>query len=279
MIVPGRAGRPGAMGRTTRTADAATCPFCEGHEQLTPPEVAAFGRAGEAPDSPGWKVRVVPNKFPAFPGQEVVIHGPVHVTSVAEVDTDVWTMVVTAWSTRRGHHRAAGAAWLLIGINEGAGAGASLEHSHSQLVPFDAIPPMAERELEGFAAGCPLCAPPDHIVQERDGLVTFCPPWSRIPYETWIAPTEHEPRAPLDEALADAIADAVSRLRALLGPDLAWNAVVHDAPLTGEHPQHHWHVELLPRLTVAAAVELGAGIWINVVEPERAARELAHVER
>jgi UDPglucose--hexose-1-phosphate uridylyltransferase len=109
--------------------------------------------------------------------------------------------------------------------------------------------------------------------------VTFCPPWSRVPYETWIAPTEHEPRAPLDEALADAIADAVSRLRALLGPDLAWNAVVHDAPLTGEHPQHHWHVELLPRLTVAAAVELGAGIWINVVEPERAARELAHVER
>jgi UDPglucose--hexose-1-phosphate uridylyltransferase len=267
------------MGRTTRTADAAACPFCEGHEQLTPPEVAAFGRAGGAPDSPGWQVRVVPNKFPAFPGQEVVIHGPVHVTSVADVDTDVWKTVVTAWSARRGHHRTAGAAWLLIGINEGAGAGASLEHSHSQLVPFDAVPPLAERELEGFAAGCPLCAAPDHAVQDSDGLVTFCPPWSRVPYETWIAPTEHEPRAPLDEALADAIADAVARLRALLGPELAWNAVLHDAPLTGAHPQHHWHVELLPRLTVAAAVELGAGIWINVVEPERAARELAHAER
>jgi UDPglucose--hexose-1-phosphate uridylyltransferase len=262
------------MGRTTRVSDAATCPFCEGHEAMTPPEVAAFGRADGAPDSPGWKVRVVPNKFPAFPGQEVVIHGPAHVTSLADLGTGVLQTVVTAWSARRGHHRTAGVAWLLIGVNEGAGAGASLEHSHSQLVPLDAVPPVAERELEGFAAGCPLCGVQENVVRSGDGLVTFCPPWSRVPYETWIAPTAHEPRAPLDDALAGALLDAVLRLRAVLGADLAWNAVVHDAPLAGEHPQHHWHVELLPRLTVAAAVELGAGIWVNVVEPERAAHEL-----
>lgn len=274
MIVPGRAGRPGAMGRTTRTSDAATCPFCEGHEGLTPPEVAAFGRAGGGPDTPGWKVRVVPNKFPAFAGQEVVVHGPVHVTSIGDVSTDVLETVVTAWNARRAYHRSAGAAWLLIGINEGAGAGASLEHSHSQLFPFDAIPPAGHRELAGFAEGCPLCERQVNVVRERDGLVTFCPAWSRMPYETWIAPAAHEPNAQLDGALATALADAVARLRGVLGADLAWNAVVHDAPLAGDHPHHHWHVELLPRLTVAAAVELGAGIWVNVVEPARAAGEL-----
>jgi UDPglucose--hexose-1-phosphate uridylyltransferase len=279
LIVPGRAGRPGAMGRTTRVSGAATCPFCEGHEALTPPEVAALGRPGGEADTPGWKVRVVPNKFPAFAGQEVVIHGPRHVTSLGDVDTDVMETVVTAWSARRGHHRTQDAEWLLIGINEGAGAGASLEHSHSQLVPFDAVPPVAAAELQGFAAGCPLCPPPDHPVGSGEGLVTFCPPWSCVPFETWIAPVDHESRAPLDAALAHALSDAVSRLRALIGDDLAWNAIVHDAPLRGDHPRHHWHVEILPRLTVAAAVELGAGIWVNVVEPERAARELAGAAR
>ena len=85
VVAPGRSARPGALGRTTRIADAATCPFCEGHEAMTPPEVLALGRTGGAPDTPGWTVRVVPNKFPAIPGQEVVVHGPEHVTAFAEL--------------------------------------------------------------------------------------------------------------------------------------------------------------------------------------------------
>jgi UDPglucose--hexose-1-phosphate uridylyltransferase len=273
--VPGRAGRPGATGRTVRSGDAATCPFCEGNEQLTPPEVAAYGRGAGAPaDGRGWTVRVVPNKFPAFDGQEVVIHGPAHADSVADVAPGVLEAAVEAWRDRREHHRAMGASHLLAAINEGAGAGASLEHSHSQLVPFAEPPPVAALEMRAFQSGCPLCEPAQGVVHEADGLVSFCPPWSRLPYETWIAPSAHEQRAPLDGPLAAALGDMALRFRRLLGRDVAWNAIVHDAPLSGEAP-FHWHVELFPRLTVPAAIELGAGIWVNVVDPARAAAELA----
>ena len=271
-MVPGRAGRPGAIGRTTRVADAAECPFCEGHESLTPPEVAAIGRAGGRADGPGWTVRVVPNKYPAFPGHEVVIHGPSHVLSLADLPDAVLDAVPAAWNDRRRAH--ADASYVLVAVNEGAAAGASLDHSHSQIVPFTATPPVLAQEAAAFADGCPLCPlPAGHVVRELDGLVTFCPPWSRMPYETWIAPAAHTAQAALDPVFVRALADAVRRLRSLLGTDLAWNTVVHDAPARGA--PFHWHAELLPRLTVPASVELGAGIWVNVVDPGRAAAELA----
>ncbi|HYW29338.1 MAG TPA: DUF4921 family protein [Gaiellales bacterium] len=278
LIVPGRAGRPGAIGRTTRIADASTCPFCAGHEALTPPEVEALGRADGMPDTPGWAVRVVPNKYPAFPGHEVVVHGPDHVLSVADVDPGVWELVPEAWRRRRAAHEAAGAACVLIVINEGPAAGASLDHSHSQVVPFGATPPVVAREQEAFASAgrCALCGPHEHVIAERDGLVTFAPPWSRLPYETWIAPRAHEERSPLDAPVARALQDAVSRLRALLGDELAWNAILHEQPGGSDGP-FHWHIELLPRLTVQASIEIGAGIWVNVVDPARAAGELSGV--
>lgn len=276
LIVPGRAGRPGALGRTTRIADASTCPFCGGHESLTPPEVEALGRSQGPPDTPGWTVRVVPNKYPAFPGHEVVIHGPDHVLSVADVDPGVWETVLEAWRLRRAAHEAAGAACVLLVINEGPAAGASLDHSHSQVVPFGAVPPVVAHEQAAFQseAVCPLCRLDGHVIAEQDGLVTFAPPWSRVPYETWIAPRSHAPRSPLDAPVARALRDAVSRLRALLGDELAWNAILHEQPGGTDGP-FHWHIELLPRLTVQASIEIGAGIWVNVVDPARAAGELS----
>jgi len=276
LIVPGRAGRPGAVGRTTRVADAATCPFCEGHESLTPPEVEAIGRASGPPDSPGWAVRVVPNKYPAFPGHEVVVHGPAHVLSVADVDPRVWELVLEAWAHRRAAHEASGSRCVLLVVNEGPAAGASLDHSHSQVVPFADVPPVVAREQSAFgdAGACPLCDLPDDPIDERDELVTFAPAWSRVPYETWIAPRAHEPRSPLDAAVARALRDAVSRLRGLLGEELAWNAFLHERPASSDG-SFHWHIEVVPRLTVQASIEMGAGIWVNVVDPARAAGELA----
>jgi UDPglucose--hexose-1-phosphate uridylyltransferase len=269
--VPGRAGRPGALGRTTRVADAAECPFCAGHEALTPPEVAAFGRAAGDPDTPGWTVRVVPNKYPAFPGHEVVVHGPDHRTSLTQLPSAVLETVAHAWRDRRAAH--AGSGYTLIAVNEGAAAGASLDHTHSQIVPFPSTPPVVVREATAFAPGCPLCPLPGRHVAEEDGLVTFCPEWSRMPYETWIAPVHHEPVAPVGPELTRALAGAVARLQAVFGAELAWNAVLHDAPVPGA--SFHWHLEIMPRVTVPASVELGAGIWVNVVDPDRAAAELS----
>ena len=215
---------------------------------------------------------MVPNKYPAFPGHEVVVHGPAHLLSMAELDPTVLETTVTAWRERRDHHLASGAAYCLIAVNEGPAAGASLDHTHSQLVPFAETPPVLAREAAGFRDSCPLCDRPAHVVGERAGLVSFCPAWSRVPYETWIAPRAHEPVAPLRASLGTALADAVTRLRLVLGDELAWNAYLHESPVGAPF---HWHVELVPRLTVAASIELGAGIWVNVVDPARAAEELA----
>ncbi|MGN6379530.1 MAG: galactose-1-phosphate uridylyltransferase [Gaiellales bacterium] len=279
VIAPGRRARPGALGRVTRVDAAATCPFCEGHEQLTPPETLALDRPPGAPaDSPGWSVRVVPNKYPAIPGQEVAVHGGVHVTSVAEVEPAVLERTLDAWAARRAEHRRAGASWVLACINEGPGAGASLEHSHSQLVPFAELPPTLEAEQRATSGDCRLCGVLDgearRTVVESDGLLAFCPGWSRLPYEMWIAPTDHAGSVASHAALAHTLRDAVIRLRTALGEDLAWNAVLHDAADGGEF---HWHVELLPRLTVPASLELGTGLWLNVVDPDVAAEELRAV--
>jgi len=282
VVAPGRSTRPGALGRTTRIAGAATCPFCAGHEAMTPPEVLALGRAGGEPDTPGWTVRVVPNKFPAIPGQEVVVHGPEHVTAFAELPLGVVTTALEAWMQRRTHAERtdAGPAYLLAAINEGPAAGASLDHSHSQLVPFTEIPPAVAAEMPAFAAPCALCAAApgedDRTIRLVDGLRTFAPGWGRFAYELWIVPEQHTGYPADSEALAAALLDATRRLRAVLGEELAWNAVLHAAPLLGGDP-YHWHVEIWPRLTVAASVELGAGIWVNIVDPDTAAAELRSV--
>jgi len=274
VVAPGRSRRPGAQGRTTRIADAATCPFCEGHEDMTPPEVQAFGRPeGAAPDSPGWTVRVVPNKFPAIPGQEVVIHGPAHVLSFAELPAGVLETTAEAWRARRAAH--ADAAWTAVAVNEGPAAGASLDHSHSQIVPLPEIPPLVQAQAEALSDECALCwalgVEDARTVRHAGGLRTIAPGWSRFAYELWIAPDAHAAE-PGWEELATALADAVRRLRAVVGTDLAWNCVVYAAPAGLD--RWHWHAEVWPRLTVPAAAELGAGLWINIVDPDVAATEL-----
>jgi UDPglucose--hexose-1-phosphate uridylyltransferase len=253
---------------------ATDCPFCDGHESLTPPETLAIGREGGEPDSPGWTVRVVPNKFPAIEGQEVVVHGPQHALSLEDVAPEVLELVVGAWRRRADEHLRRGAAWVMACVNEGAGAGASLEHSHSQIIPFAEVPPLVGLAVTAIAAGCPLCRPVEEalLVRHDDGIRTFCPYWSRMPYETWLAPDEHL-ADPIDAgALARALRDAVARLRGELGLELDWNAVLKTAP--AGVTDFHWHVEITPRITVPASVELGAGIWVNVVDPEVAAAAL-----
>jgi len=202
------------------------------------------------------------------------------VTAFAELPDDVVRQALRAWELRRAHHRAAGAAYLLAAINEGPAAGASLDHSHSQLVPFDHVPPAAADELPAFAGECALCTAlrdeDGRTVRHADGLRTFAPRWSRFAYELWIVSDGHAGEPAGTACLADALMHAARSLRAVLGEGLAWNAVLHAGPLRGDDP-FHWHVEIWPRLAVAASVELGAGIWVNIVDPDVAARELRSV--
>jgi UDPglucose--hexose-1-phosphate uridylyltransferase len=273
VIAPGRARRPGAAYGTIDPAtdeELEACPFCQGREDRTPPEVLALGREKEEPDTPGWIVRVVPNLYPAFERQEVVVHSPRHVRSFAELGDEEIALVTQAWRARADAGRREELGYLHAIVNEGRAAGASLAHSHSQLVWIQHEPPLVEGEHDG---SCRLCSLLREIgagstVIESGALVLFCPPAGRAPYELMIAPKDHERDAFESERLEPALAHLRQGIRLLCeveGP-VPWNAWIH----TGSH----WHLEVVPRLTVFAGIELGAGIYVNPLPAAEAAARL-----
>jgi UDPglucose--hexose-1-phosphate uridylyltransferase len=223
------------------------CPFCAGHEDMTPPQTLVLPAHGE------WRVRVVPNLYPALERQEVVVHSRRHVRSLAELEGDEPDLVAEAWQARA----AAVPGYVHALVNEGREAGSSLPHSHSQLVWLPEPPPAHTRpRLEQFFAG--------------DGLVAGCPWASRLPYETVIAPAQPDASGIQSELLATALrllVDVVRRLHSVEGP----------VPLNAwlEHDERDWRLVLLPRMTILAGLELGAGIFVNTLPPEEAAQRLA----
>jgi UDPglucose--hexose-1-phosphate uridylyltransferase len=196
-----------------------------------------------------WTVRVVPNLYPAFERQEVVVHSPRHVRTFAELTPEEVTAVAAAWSSRFEAAAAEGFPYVHALVNEGRAAGSSLPHSHSQLVWLRDPPPEVARETGNFELR------DDLVVAERSGARAAVHPAGRLPYET------HIEAADVPTALL-LLRDVVARLRAIEGA-VPWNAWLHPG-----------HIELVPRLSVLAGVELGAGIYVNSVAPEDAAAAL-----
>jgi UDPglucose--hexose-1-phosphate uridylyltransferase len=244
LIAPGRGDRPGAwlpeIGPPTEE-ELELCPFCAGREDRTPPETLRIGNP--------WRVRVVPNLYPAFERQEVVIHSPEHVRSFADLTDDQVEAVAEAWQRRS----AAVGDDALAFINEGRLAGASLPHSHSQLVWTE----LPREDLEQLPR---LLAP--HELQRRGGVLAAIHPQGAAPYESIVAPETG--RGELADGLV-LLRDLVRSLHRAEG-SRPWNAWLHPGP--------PWHIHFVPRLTALAGIELGAGIYVNVLPPERAAERL-----
>lgn len=344
MLAPGRAERPDAFVRAVvdRAADAAECPFCEGHEDRTPPEVHAVRPGAGGPNTPGWSVRVVPNLYPVLapaakgPGSnapgaearaagpaagesgfasaadplrasararapelftglpaevahEVIVHTPEHVGSLAELSEERFAAAVEAWRERmRAHSEDASYCHLIV--NEGPEAGASLEHTHAQLYALAFVPAAVARERERFAAyheqtmgGHLLSDIASEEVRRRERLVAvddealLVAPWaSRSPFELRIIPRRQSPGFEHDgSAGTSMIGTAVRALARLFGASPQLNLWVRTAPRGTE--EFHWHVDILPRLTVRAGFEMGTGVEVNVYPPERAAADLSEV--
>jgi UDPglucose--hexose-1-phosphate uridylyltransferase len=275
VVAPGRAQRPGASARADLDLptedELLSCPFCEGREDRTPPETFRVG-SGE-PDTPGWTARVVPNLYPVFEHHEVVVSTPRHVRSFAELDGDEVSGVATAWRERSRAAREAGFAYVHALLNEGREAGASLPHTHTQLAWFEAAPPTVEAETGDDAAVCghieAEVANGERLVLEREGLAVLAAYGGRLPYELVIAPTTRIDGSAFESDLLEPalglLAESLRRLHAIEGP-VPLNAWLHD--------RGHWHIEVLPRLTVFAGIELGAGIYVNSLAPEAAAAAL-----
>lgn len=297
-----------------------SCPFCEGLEGKTPPEVFAIREPGSEPDSPGWQVRVVPNKYPALHvednarryatgifdvvsgagAHEIIIESPNHNAGLADLEIERVRDVLLAFRERiKDLFRDPRLRYVLIFKNHGAQAGASIMHTHSQLIATPMVPPIVKQELTASREHyrekerCLIC---DLIHQELDyqtrivfesaNYIIWAPFASSFPFETWILPKRHLRNYSImdDNELMD-LAYVLKRnllsIKNLLN-DPPYNFVIHTSPsrfLRPGHPEHrdsieydfHWHLEIIPRLTTIAGFEWGAGLFINPTSPETAA--------
>lgn len=317
LIAPERAERPLETGLH--------CPFCEGNESETPPEVRAYRDPNSAPNGPGWRVRVVPNRYaavrldadrgggtrlppnasgatpaeaefrrqaasPAVGVAEVFIECPQHETKFRNLSRNQFVAVLRAWRDRLKVWSEDGRIrYLTIFKNEGRGAGASVEHCHSQLIGVADIPITTWHE-EGPIRGsgqrrdeCALCHDlrsgaqlAMRLVAESPRFLAICPVAPRMPGELWICPRKCWQNFYMadDEIveLTDVLRDLLTRVAAVFG-DPDFNMIVKTAPFRTEGASH-WRIEILPRTTRIAGWELGTGIFINTLFPEDAARLL-----
>jgi len=301
---------PEAFEVESRQSSGAKCPFCYGNEGMTPPEIYVVRPGASASNGEGWNLRVVSNKFPALKiegdlnrrgigvfdlcngvgAHEVIIETPDHHRQMADLSAAETEQVIRAFVTRsldlRNDPRFR---YSLIFKNFGLSAGASLEHTHSQLIALPIVPKRVQEELNGaeryfeFRERCAFCdtlsqelLEEERIVAENRSFVTYCPFVSSFPFEIWILPKAH--RADFARVSAVEVQDfarilneTLLRLRRTLS-DPSYNFILHTAPMDArEREEYHWHVELIPKLTKVAGFEWGTGFYINPTPPELAA--------
>ncbi len=275
------------------------CPLCPGNEEATPPALETFGPEGD------WALRVVPNRFPAFQGNEPMTVrnlGPVfdqapasgvhevfvfsrqHESGWADLDDQQAEMVMTALQHRFDDHRKMPVVrYTQAVVNHGREAGASLVHPHGQIMGMPFVPRDLTEEEAGFnrfAGGCVLCTTAEaerdaavRVVLDRDGVLVVCPFWAGSPYEMLVIPDHHEghfaqAKAPTLDAVGKALRDVQVQLRDRVS-DPAYNLVLHTLP-HHHTDDFHWHIHIVPRIQSQGGFEQGTGVPINIVAPEQA---------
>lgn len=308
-----RGKRPSSFSPPDKKPLDAFCPLCPGNEDKTPPEVFAHRSAGSRPNTPGWSLRVVPNKFPALRiegeldrrgdgiydkmngigAHEVIIECPEHDATLASVSKEHFEKVLLTYRERMNElYRDRRFKYMAIFRNQGEVAGASLAHPHSQIIALPIVPRRVMEELEGSKAyfnykeRCVFCdiirqekEQAVRVVHENRDFVAITPFASRFPFEIWILPKNHSSAFEdmphfLYASLAELFSDTLKRLSLCLN-DPPYNFMLHTSPVSEKlNDYYHWHFEIIPRLTRVAGFEWGSGFYINPTAPEDAAQSL-----
>jgi len=308
---------PGEYEVDPQTKKGGNCAFCSGNEKMTPPEIMAFSKGKRDANSPGWSIRVIPNKFPAMQiegsldkmgvgifdmmngvgAHEVIVETTVHDKDIADRDESevrdlIWAYRERSLDLRRDKRFK----YILIFKNYGASAGASLEHPHSQLIALPFVPKRVTGEMEGaekyfdYRERCIFCDIIRQEVQDKEltiidsgRFLSFSPFASRFPYEACIIPKDHASdfgqiqQQDVSE-LASVLRNTLLKTKKLL-KDPSYNFIIHSAPLDDlNRDDYHWHIEIMPRLTRVAGFEWGTGFYINPTPPELAAKTLREVK-
>jgi len=312
ILATGRGERPRFFRALASEMTGAPCPFCPGREGETPEALYLLPDDGPSP----WRVRVVPNKYPALASggdlekrsvgfhtrmngvgvHEVIIDTPAHDATYATMDTDHLTDVLQTYAQRiqvlKGDSRLR---YIQVFKNHGEAAGATIPHAHTQVIGMPFVPSLVQEEMrrgrellarKGNCVFCSLLASEldagVRIVARSAHHVALAPYAARFPFETWVVPGFHSPafeHHPPDRMkdLAALLKDVTRRLEALLD-EPAYNVVLHTVPAPEEGaPYYHWRIEVVPRTTKVAGFEWGTGCYINPMPPEEAARQLRGV--
>ncbi len=294
------------------------CPFCYGNEAMTPPEIEAFREPGTAPNTPGWQVRVVANKYPALQiegelnrsgigmydvssgvgAHEVLIETPYHHKDLSDLLNEEVEKVIAMYC-----HRAIDLRkdkrfkYIMVFRNYGPAAGASLEHPHTQIVALPMVPKNVKEELQGAAEyfeyreRCIFCDimrqeahEKERVFLENKYFISFLPFVSRFPFEIWILPKRHmglfcQMSAEELPAFAAILKDSIAKIKGVF-PELSYNYIIHTSPINGDGDteSYHWHLEFMPKLTRVAGFEWGTGFYLVPTPPEQAAQYLKAVK-
>lgn len=261
-----------AGARTKRPDDSGIvrsgCPFCEGNEVMTPPEVYRIG-PGEK-DKPGWQVRVIPNKFPITDIHEVIIHSPSDTEDVEHLPADQVTRILTAYRDRYRAHESDGQ--VIIFCNHGFHAGASLKHPHAQLVVVPKQINLDSLYREAIA----------NVIEDNEHFVTYCPDFSQWPYEVWIAPKAEgakfgdtkDSELPFLAAILQKVLQKIEKI--YLASEIKPKDRTDNAFVFNYYIYHgtNWFIRIIPRFIHRAGFELGTGLNVNIIDPVEAAQEI-----
>lgn len=293
-------------GGTGERSDPKTCPFCPGNEERTPPAVAVYTDDGVFADGEervkNWWARSFLNLYPAMAKSpepptkewvadyargyhEVIVESTDHESDPSRFSQRDLERLVSVYKDRYLHYISQeGVEYVSIFKNWGRVAGASLSHTHTQLVALPIVPPALKREMEAITSAprCPYCslaereAASERLVFENDGFVLIAPFWSQVPYETWILPKKHVSDLDLDpvdlRGLAEVLGEALRRLDQLLSVP-PYNYMISQLP----DRRYHLNIKIKPAISTMAGFEKNTGIFINTVPPETAARQLREI--
>jgi UDPglucose--hexose-1-phosphate uridylyltransferase len=310
-----------------------TCPFCRGNEDKTPPPILEY------PDSRDWKVRVVPNLYPVLGDEqartnlsfglqqvidgygrhEVIIDNPNHSIGVHDMSEEHLIVLLNVYQQRMEslYESDPRLKYVLIFKNFGAAAGASIPHTHSQIIATPVVPENVQNEVAHSRTyfekmnQCVFCSLIDealtyeatiydrdsgeirrkidvgqYVIERGEHFVAIKPFASRFEWEIHILPLSHEADfVKSDPALFDDFARVLKRTMMRLDKvvgGVQYNFFLHSQPHGDEHKNcskcYHWHLEICPRTSIPTGFELGSGLFVSTVSPEMAAEQLRQIE-
>lgn len=308
IIATGRAKRPSAPEACAGDKDqGSSCVFCRGQEDRTPPATAVYKDGQVFRDTAderitGWDIRCIPNMYPAlspdapepakpefealrgYGFHEVIVEHPVHNSRLDLFSDEEILLLMQVYRDRTMHYGSQeGIRYVSLFKNRGKKAGASLEHTHSQLIALPVMPADILREIDAAKrlGKCPYC---EIAGREKDGrrqiysnehFIVIAPYCSRVPYELWIIPLQHVHHLSgftreMLSSLGECLRFAISRLDATI-PGLAYNYMFFQIE---ECREYHLNLRIQPVTSVAAGFERGTGIYINTMPPEIAVEHL-----